>query len=308
MTSHRVRQGGSKPQPGEPGRGRRLLIALALNVGVTAAQVVGGLISGSLSLLADAAHNGSDAVSLGIAYVAWRLGRRPADARHTFGHRRAETIGALINLTTLLVIGLYLLYRAVDRFLAPEPVQGWTMVIVGAIAFLEDAASVCVLRHDRGNLNVRSAIIHLVADTLSTLGVIVGGTLILLAGLTWIDPAVTALIALYVLVHGSREIRRAISALMDTAPAGLDVGEVTEAMARVDGVDVVHHVHLWQPDEERVALEAHVGVSERDLAAAGAIRDRIKQLLRERFRVDHVTVELEYAQETGHEPTLLPGE
>jgi cobalt-zinc-cadmium efflux system protein len=294
--------------PDGAGTGKRLLIALALNVGITVAQVVGALISGSLSLLADAAHNGSDAASLGISYVAWRLSRRPADQQHTFGHRRAETVGALINLTTLFMIGLYLLYEAVNRLLEPQAVGGWTMIIVGAIAATEDALSVYVLRKDRGGLNVRSAVIHLIADTLATLGVIVGGVLILLFDVTWVDPMLTALIALYVFIHGYREIKQAIAVLMDSAPQGFDLQRVVAALAAVPGVEDVHHVHVWRPDEDRVALEAHVAVSARDLAEAERIKARLKAALRDRFGVDHATLELETPAGARHDRAVVRDE
>lgn len=138
-----------------PKRGRRLLIALALNLGITAAEVVGGVISGSLALLADAAHNFSDAASVLVSYIAWRISQREADRRRTFGYARAETIGALINLTTLFVIGLYLVYEAATRLFNPVEVAGTTMLVVGVIALVEDLAAAWVLRKEIGSLNVR---------------------------------------------------------------------------------------------------------------------------------------------------------
>ena len=289
----------------ETGKGKRLLIALALNVGITVAQIVGGVISGSLSVLADAAHNASDAASLGISYGAWRVSKRRPDQHRTFGYRRAETIGALINLTTLFVIALYLLYEAGNRFLHPQDVGGWTMIIVGVIAAVEDALSVWVLSKDRGSLNMKSAFLHMIADTMATVGVIIGGVLILLFGITWVDPLITAAIAIYIFIHAFHEIRSAIALLMESAPKDFDVDRMVAEMTSMAAVEGVHHVHVWQLDEGRTAVEAHVAVSERDLAAADRIRRGLKDMLRDCFGVAHATLEVEFAQDIRHDRSLI---
>ncbi len=287
------------------GKGRRLLWAVALNVGITVAQVAGGLLSGSLSLLADAAHNLSDAASLGISYGAWRVSRREPDRRRTFGYGRAETVGALINLTTLFVVSLYLGYEAVTRLLNPPEVGGWIMVAVGGVAFVEDAASTWLLWRDRGSLNIRAAFLHMFADTLATVGVIVGGALILLFGINWVDPLITAAISVYIFIHAWHEIRKAIRVLMESAPAEFDYDRVEKTVCDMEGVVDVHHLHVWQPEEGRVALEAHVAVDLDGLAAADALRQRIETRLREEFDVAHATLQMEPADGIGHERRLV---
>lgn len=289
--------------------GKNLIIALFLNVGITAAQVVGGVLSGSLSLLADAAHNGSDAASLGLSYAARRISRRPADPVRTFGYNRAEVIGALINLTTLFVIAIFLIYQAIRRLGSPPEVHGMTMLIVGAIAFVEDGVSTWLLyRAAKSSLNVRAAFIHMLGDTLATVGVLVGGFLIMQYGLHWIDPAITAAIAIYLIVHGYVEIRKAIGILMESAPEGFDLDRMVQEVEALDGVDDLHHVHVWRLDERRVALEAHVAVRENDLAAVEEIKNRVKTLLREDFNVGHATLEIEIAGRTGHGPQAIARE
>lgn len=282
--------------------GRNLIFALILNVGITAAQIAGGIISGSLSLLADAAHNGSDAASLGISYAARRISRRPADRHRTFGYRRAEVIGAVINLTTLFVIAAFLAVQAGRRLVNPPEVQGSTMLIVGAIAFAEDAVSTWFLyRGAQESLNVRSAFIHMLGDTLATLGVLLGGFIIMRYGVYWVDPAITAAIAVYIVVHGYVEIRKAVRILMESAPEGFDFDEMVRGIEELDGVDDLHHVHLWRIDEHRVALEAHVAVREHELEAIERIKKEIKSKLHEEFGVEHATLEIEIAGRTGHE-------
>lgn len=287
------------------GRGRRLLIALALNLGITVAEVVGGVISGSLALLADAAHNFSDAASVLVSYIAWRISRREADRRRTFGYARAETVGALINLTTLFVIGLYLLYEAGSRLLNPTEVAGTTMLVVGVIALVEDLAAAWVLRKDTGSLNVKSTYLHMIADAMATVGVIVGAIAIMVWGITWIDPVITAVIAVYIFFHAYREIKEAIAVLMDSAPKDFDYDGVVAALKEAPGVDDVHHLHVWQPQEGRIALEGHIAVTETDLGRVTEVKERLKETLRERFGVDHATLEFELAGRVDHGPELL---
>ncbi len=289
----------------QEGRGWRYLVALALNLGITLAELIGGILSGSLALIADAAHNASDAASIGVSYVAWRISKREPDKRRTFGYRRAETIGALINLTTLFVIGLYLLYEAASRLVDPQEIGGWTMVIVGTIAFVEDLASVWVLSKNRGSLNMRSAFLHMVADTMATVGVIIGGVLVLLFDIAWVDPVITAAIAVYIFIHAHREIRHAIALLMESAPADLDLEELVAQVEAIAGVEDLHHVHVWQPDETRRALEAHVAVSERDLEKADALKKRIKELLIDRYGIGHVMLEIEFAASVDHDRDVI---
>ncbi|MFC1457890.1 MULTISPECIES: cation diffusion facilitator family transporter [Microvirga] len=288
-----------------PKRGRRLLIALALNLGITAAEVVGGVISGSLALLADAAHNFSDAASVLVSYIAWRISQREADRRRTFGYARAETIGALINLTTLFVIGLYLVYEAATRLFNPVEVAGTTMLVVGVIALVEDLAAAWVLRKEIGSLNVKSTYLHMIADAMATVGVIVGAVAIMTWGITWIDPVITALIAVYIFRHAYKEIREAIAVLMDSAPKDFDYDGLLAELKAIPSVEDVHHLHVWQPDEGRTALEGHIAVSEQDLAAVTDLKGRIKARLKERFGIDHATLEFELASHVRHSRELL---
>jgi cobalt-zinc-cadmium efflux system protein len=290
-----------------PRQGRRLLIALALNLGIVVAEVVGGFLSGSLALIADAAHNLSDAGSILVSYIAWRIAQRTANERRTFGYARAETVGALINLTTLIMIGLYLLWEAGTRFLEPVNVVPTTVLIVGVIALVEDLLAAWVLRKDLGSLNVRSTFLHMIADALSTVAVIASGIAIMVWGpsASWVDPAVTALIAIYVLIHGSTEMRESISVLMDSAPKGFDHAGLLDHLRSAEGVVDVHHLHVWEISEGRTALEVYLTTDRNDLAVATGLKEALKKSLHDRFEVEHATIEMELAGRVDHRATII---
>ncbi len=271
---------------------RRLWWAVAINMLLTLAQVVGGIISGSLSLVADALHNLSDAASLVIALVAIRIGRKPADQLKTFGYKRAETIAALINLTTLIIIGGYLCYEAVSRFFVPDPITGWIIIIVAGIALIIDLVTAWLTySQSKDSMNMRAVFLHNLTDALASVGVIVAGVLILLYEWFWVDAAMTLLIAGYVLYHGLKEIPHVIHLLMEGAPTGVVIDDVVTAMEAVSGVTNVHHVHVWQISEHRNALEAHVGLE--GLNDMDNIKRELKKLLHDRFEIEHSTLEFE---------------
>ncbi|SDE70116.1 cation diffusion facilitator family transporter [Limimaricola pyoseonensis] len=275
---------------------RRVGGAIAVNLALTAAQIVGGLVSGSLALIADALHNLSDAMSLVIALAARRIARRPADAAMTFGYGRAEVVAALVNYTTLILIGLYLGYEAVARFFAPEPVLGWIMVWVAGLALAVDlitAALTWAMAKD--SVNIRAAFLHNLADALGSVAVIVAGLAVLAFGWHWVDPVVTLGIAGYILWMSLSEIGGVIRILMLGAPPGLDTDAVLEHLRGIDGVGSVHHVHLWQMQEHAPALDAHVAVPEGRWSEADGIKARIKRSLADRFGIGHVTLEMECA-------------
>ena len=276
---------------------RRVLWAVGVNVALTVAQIVGGIVSGSLALIADALHNLSDAISLVIAFAARRIARRPSDASMTFGYVRAEVVAALINYTTLIVIGLYLLYEAAARAMAPEPIAGWIVVIVAVIALIVDVATAALTYAlSKDSMNIRAAFLHNVADALGSVGVIVAGTLILLYDWRLADPIVTAAIAGYILWHAFAEIGGAVRLLMLGTPPDIDVSAVVDAIRTEPGVADVHHIHLWQIDESDTAIEAHVVVGDNaGLDAAEAVRQRLKALLQDRFGIGHSTLEVESA-------------
>lgn len=299
-----------KRSGGPAGLGRRLLIALALNLGITAAEVVGGIVSGSLALLADAAHNASDTASVLIAYIAFRIAQRPADQARSFGFGRVETVGALINLTTLIMIGLYLLVEAGNRLFAAEPQElaGTTMLIVGGIALGEDLLAAWVLRKDLGSLNVKATFLHMIADALATVAVIAAAIAVLTWGqrAAWVDPAATAVIALYIFWHAGRAMRETISVLIDTAPEGFDHDALTRTLQDCLGVVEVHHVHLWRREEGILALEAHLVLDDPDLERATRAKERLRIDLRHRFGIQHTTLEVEHRPGVNHDPAIVP--
>ena len=271
---------------------RRLGFAIIINILLTVAQVIGGVVSGSLSLIADALHNFSDASSLLIAYAARKIGRQPADQLRTFGYQRAEVIAALINLVVLVIVGLYLIYEAIWRFFDPQIITGWAVVIVASIALVIDlATAILTYTMSKDSVNIRAAFIHNVSDALSSVGVIIVGALILLFQWYWTDTLITLLIAGYVLYQAILLLPKTIHILMEGAPENININDVVHAMEAVEGVSNVHHVHLWQLDERRNALEAHVVIH--DFSETESIKQLLKLEIEKTFSISHSTLEFE---------------
>ena len=288
---------------------RRILGTVALNVVLTVAQIVGGVLSGSVALVADAVHNLNDAMALVVVYVARRISRRRADRQRTFGYGRARVVGATINLVALAVVGLFLAYESLLRFFEPRSVDGWTMIILAGIALVVDLATVLLLfGMRRGSMNVRAAFVHNLTDALASVAVLLGGVAILLLGWTWVDPLLSLLIVAYIGWQVAGMLPGAVRVLMESAPEGFDTAEVADAIATVEGVRDAHHLHAWLLDEERVALEAHVVVEPGQREHMESIKRRVRALLSERFEVDHATLELEFpgAVGNGHDASLVP--
>ena len=273
---------------------KRVAIAIWANGLLTVAQIAGGILSGSLALIADALHNFSDMASLVIAFGARKIARRSADARMTFGYGRVEIVAALINYTTLIVIGLYLLYEGAMRFVDPVEVGGWTVVILGAVALVVDALTAGLTwSMQKGSVNIRALFVHNLSDALASVAVIVGGTLILLYDVTWVDPAITLGIAGYILYLAVTEIGGPIRTLMLGSPPDLDNDAVIDAVRGVQGVADVHHVHLWQMEEHEAALDTHVVVEDAAWDRLEDVKAAIKARLEERFDIRHSTLEFE---------------
>ncbi len=271
---------------------RRLGWAIAINMLLTLAQIVGGVLSGSLALIADALHNFSDAAALLIALVARKIGRRPANHFKTFGYKRAEVIAALINLVTLVIVGLYLIYEALWRVFEPQIIQGWMVVIVASIALIIDVVTAMLTyRMSKHSLNIRAAFLHNVSDALASLGVIIAGSLIILYEWYWTDTLLTLLIAAYVLYQAATMLPKTIHILMQGAPEGITINEVITVMEGTDGVINIHHLHLWQLDEHQNALEAHVVI--RDFSATDEVKMALKANLKQHFKITHSTLEFE---------------
>jgi len=282
----------------------KIALAVAINLGLTVAQIIGGIVAGSLSLIADALHNFSDAIALIIAFGARKIARRPANADMTFGYGRIEAVAALINYTTLIVIGLYLVYEAVMRFADPAPVAGWIVVIVAGIALLVDLCTAALTyAASKNSVNIRAAFLHNVADALGSVAVIIAGTLVLLFGWTWVDPLATLLIAGYILWQSATELPGVARILMLASPPDMETETVVAAMRAHPGVSDVHHVHLWMMEEHGAALDAHV-VADPD-ADPAQLRKSLKERLAEAFDLHHTTLELETENDQCADITVI---
>lgn len=286
---------------------RRVSIAIWANGLLTAAQILGGILSGSLALIADALHNFSDMAALAIAYAARKIARRPADKRMTFGYGRIEIVAALINYTTLILIGLYLIYEGGMRLIDPPEVAGWTVVILGGVALAIDTlTALLTYSMQKGSVNIRALFLHNLSDAFASIAVVVGGTLILLYDMRWVDPAITIGIAAYLLYLAFTEIGTPIRTLMLGSPPDIDGAAVIETMRNRDGVQDVHHVHLWQMQEHEAALDCHVVLTGAGWARLEDIKADLKDALQSRFGIAHSTLEFEHA-DRAHENAGLYG-
>ncbi len=274
--------------------GRRLWLAVVVNLLLTLAQIIGGLLAGSLALVADALHNFSDAASLVLALVARKIGRRPADELRTYGYGRAEVVAALINLTSILIVALYLLGESIMRSFHRTDVDGWIVVVVASVALVVDVATAMLTYSmSKDSVNIRAAFLHNVSDAMASVGVIVAGTLIILFDWWWTDIVVTVLISIYIIWMSIPPLKKSIAILMQSVPEDVSITDVAKTIESVDHVLNAHDIHVWPIDEHRRSVEAHVVVAAADLPAIEQIKQDIRAALHEQLNIDHSTLELE---------------
>jgi cobalt-zinc-cadmium efflux system protein len=272
---------------------RYLLLACGLSAGILVVEVVGGIWTGSLALLADAGHVLTDLLALLLAFMAVLFASRPASPRRTWGYHRLEILSALTNGLLLLGIVAVILWKAWERLEEPRAVQSGGMVAVATIGLVANLIGVWLLSSASGSLNIRGAMWHLVGDTISSVGVILGGLLIAATGIVQIDSLVSVGIAGIILYGAVQIVREASDVLLESAPAGLDRDQVATAIRSVEGVLDVHDLHIWSITTGMPALSGHVIVPRSGPTETDSILARIKAMLRERFDIDHTTIQIE---------------
>lgn len=273
----------------------KLWVSIALNLTITIAQLIGGIISNSLALLSDAVHNLNDTMSLGITLVARKISKKEATEQKTFGYKRAEIIGAFINLITLVIVALFLIKEGVERFFDPREIDGLIMFLVAIVGLLGNFITAALLyTESKDNLNMKSAYIHILSDGLSSVGVIIGGWLILKYQWYIVDTILTLVIGAYILYHSYHMLRETIDILMESKPGDLDLEELTTQMEAMPGVCGVHHIHVWQLNEKQTLLECHVVIEKEDLERMEQIKNALKERLYHDFSIAHSTLEFEF--------------
>jgi cobalt-zinc-cadmium efflux system protein len=275
---------------------KNLLISALLNLVVTVAEVLGGLYSNSLALLSDALHNLGDTSAIFIAFLANLISKKEGTSKRTFGFKRIEILAALFNAIVLVVIIIYLFIEAWHRLRNPMPIKGLVMLIVAVVGLLANLFSVLLLKkHAVQSINVRAAYLHLIGDTISSLVVIFTAILIYFFNVFWIDPLVTFLLGIYLLWETYRILKVALDILMQATPPGLDLNVVKDALETIPSIDNIHHVHAWNLSDQDIHFECHVDLkSDIRISETEIIRDAINKMLKEKFRITHVTIQYEY--------------
>lgn len=273
--------------------GKKIFWVTLLNATITITEIIGGILSGSLALLSDAVHNLSDTIAIALSYYANKIARKPKDFRRTFGYQRAEILSAFINSSVLLAISIILIFEAFKRWRSPEQIDGTLMIIVASIGLIANFVSVFLLEKDsHQNLNIKSSYLHLLSDTISSVGVLAGGIAIRLWGVVWIDPLITILISLYIMKETWGVIGKTVSILMQSS-AKLDYPAIKEDIEKIDRVHNLHHVHSWMTDEKTIYFEAHIDMDDILLSEVAEVYDKIEHLLIEKYGISHVTLQAE---------------
>lgn len=287
-------------------QGTKLLWVTVLNLAITVVQIVGGIISNSLSLLSDALHNLGDSSAIFIAFLAGKRSRKKPDERNTFGYKRIEILAAFFNGMVLIAICLFLFFEAYQRFTDPQPIKGKIMFIVASFGLLANLISVLVLNKEKNhNLNVRAAYLHLLGDTFSSVAVIIGGLAIWKFGIFWIDPLVTVLVGGYIIYHSLDVVKETIDILMQATPSHINLKEIEKEVMSLDEIDNIHHIHVWRLNDSQVHLEAHVNLrSDHTMKEVMVIRQKVEGILHNKFAIGHVTLQFGYACCEGAMPLI----
>lgn len=276
--------------------GKNLFITIILNIIITVSQIIGGIFSGSLALLSDAMHNFSDVLALLIAYYANRLAARPHSETRTFGYKRAEILAALFNASVLIGIAIFLIVESFHKFYHPEAINSIWVIGLGALSIILNAASVLLVKDDaHNNMNIKAAYLHLLTDVMTSVGVVGGGVLMYYFGLFWIDPLISALIALYLIWASIGLVRESSAILMQFTPKEINVEKVVALIEEEASIKGVHHIHIWRLDDHRIHFEAHLDFKDDiRLSESNKILEVLEQKLHDSFGIEHTTLQCEY--------------
>jgi len=273
---------------------KKLFISIGLTALIFIAEFAGGLWTGSLALLSDSAHVFMDAFALGLSFLAIRVATLPANDRHTYGYHRMQVLAALANGATLLFISFEILKDAINRFQHPEPIMAGPMLVIAIIGLVVNIIVALVLReHDHDDLNTRAAFLHVLGDALASVGVIGAGIAIYFTGLSWIDPLVSVLISILILVSSGRLLKETVHILAEGMPEGMTASGVAKTISEVPGIAEVHDLHIWTVSPGYVALSAHVILEDQTLSQSENIMTELKQKLDSVYEIEHTTIQFE---------------
>jgi cobalt-zinc-cadmium efflux system protein len=286
-----------------------LQVSLLVTAAYIGLLVVAGIRAHSLALLSEAGHNLSDFVALLLSLFAVYVQQRPPSATHTYGYHRAGVLAALANAATLVAISFLIFYEAVRRIQQPQPVQAHLMMWVAAAGVVMNGAIAFMLYRTDRDVNVRSALLHEIGDTLSTAAVILGGYAILITGQAWIDSALSFGIGALILGSSFGIMRETLNILLEGTPRGMKLARVEAAIREIDGVNDVHDLHVWSIGSETSALSCHISIADIPPSASERILREVKECLHHDFRIDHTTIQFEHAVcEVAHGCVIPVGE
>lgn len=273
-----------------------LLASIALNTFITIAQIIGGLLSGSLALLSDAFHNLSDAVFLVISYIALLISKRSKSADKTYGYKRAEILSALANVAALFLVSGFIIYMAVRRFTKPSPVNSGIMLIVAFLGFLGNGISALFLLNDaKNNLNIKSALLHLIGDAVSSVAVIITAVILVFKPWYFLDSVMSILISIYIIRESFSIFMESVNILMQAAPRGIEKEKVEKSIYSLKkfGIKDIHHIHMWEISPGNIVFDAHIVIDVKELKKADEIIKKINTVLLKKHKISHSTIQLE---------------
>ena len=308
---HSHGSGGGQGQGHDHGQGankKALAVVLSFTLTYMVAEIIGGILTGSLALLADAAHMASDNIALGLALFAFWMAAKPPTPNRSFGYKRAEILAALFNGATIVAVSIWIFYEAYNRFQDPPEILGGWMMVVAVIGLLVNLAGTLILTRSAGeNLNMQGALRHVLADLLGSIGVIAAALVIVVTGWSYADPIISIFIGVLVLFSSWKLLRDSVSILLESSPPGIDAEEVGKKMAGVEGVEEVHDLHIWMVTSGFPALAAHVLVGKED--DCHQKRRDLEELLETEFDIDHTTLQVDHVgdHEAGNGELLFPG-
>ncbi len=283
--------------------GKNLFFTILLNLSISIAELIGGILSGSISLISDSIHNFSDVLSLIISYIANKLAKKEATENYTFGYKRSEIIAAFLNSATLIVLAFFILYEAVGRFIHPVVVSSNLVIWLALGSIIVNGLSVLFIKNDaKENMNMKSAYLHLFGDMMTSIAVLIGGILMKYFQLYWIDPVFSILIAIYLIYMSWDIFKSSLKIMMQFTPDNIDIQQISKDISKLDGLKNIHHIHIWQINEHDIMFEAHIDLKNNiRITDFEQVLKIISNYLHNNYNINHITLQPEFSIDDSKE-------